>query len=43
PNRLVTEVCTMCGYRSYKHFVKMFRFVAGMTPTDYRKQLGILY
>lgn len=43
PNRLVTDVCTMCGYKSYKHFVKMFRLVAGTTPTDYRKQLGFVY
>ncbi|WP_336787814.1 response regulator transcription factor [Paenibacillus sp. MMO-177] len=43
PNRLVTDVCTMCGYKSYKHFVKMFRLVAGTTPTDYRRQLGIMH
>ncbi|ACT04806.1 response regulator transcription factor [Paenibacillus sp. JDR-2] len=42
-NRLVTDVCTMCGYKSYKHFVKMFRLVAGTTPTDYRRQLGIMH
>ncbi|WP_336776198.1 response regulator transcription factor [Paenibacillus sp. MMO-58] len=43
PNRLVTDVCAMCGYKSYKHFVKMFRLVAGTTPTDYRRQLGIMH
>ncbi|WP_116394589.1 response regulator [Paenibacillus sp. ATY16] len=43
PNRLVTDVCAMCGYKSYKHFVKMFRLVAGATPTDYRRQLGIMH
>ncbi|CAI6066610.1 helix-turn-helix domain-containing protein [Cohnella sp. JJ-181] len=40
PKLLVTEVCAMCGYKSYKHFVKTFRSVAGMSPTEYRKQMG---
>lgn len=37
---LVTDVCTMCGYKSYKHFVKTFRSITNMTPTDYRKKWG---
>lgn len=37
----VADVCTMCGYKSYKHFVKTFRSVTRMTPTEYRKQLGL--
>lgn len=41
PNYLVTDVCGMCGYKSYKHFVKTFRVVTGMTPTDYRKGIGL--
>jgi len=41
PNYLVTDVCGMCGYKSYKHFVKTFRIVTGMTPTDYRKGIGL--
>ncbi|NOU96134.1 response regulator [Paenibacillus sp. LMG 31456] len=41
PHYLVTDVCHMCGYKSYKHFVKTFRSVAGMTPTEYRKKLGL--
>ncbi|WP_169082301.1 response regulator [Paenibacillus sp. PL91] len=40
PEYLVTDVCTMCGYKSYKHFVKTFRSITNMTPTDYRKQSG---
>ncbi|MFX3635677.1 MAG: response regulator [Candidatus Pristimantibacillus sp.] len=40
PEYLVTDVCTMCGYKSYKHFVKTFRSMTGMTPTDYRKKSG---
>ncbi|RUS46691.1 response regulator [Cohnella sp. AR92] len=41
PKYLVTDVCVMCGYKSYKHFVKTFRTVTGKTPTEYRKQLGL--
>ncbi|MDQ8735167.1 response regulator [Paenibacillus sp. LHD-38] len=40
PEYLVTDVCSMCGYKSYKHFVKTFGSITGMTPTDYRKQSG---
>lgn len=40
PEYLVTDVCAMCGYKSYKHFVKTFRSLTNMTPTDYRKKWG---
>ncbi|RTE09354.1 response regulator [Paenibacillus whitsoniae] len=40
PDYLVTDVCTMCGYKSYKHFVKTFRAITGKTPTDFRKKWG---
>ncbi|WP_422658751.1 response regulator transcription factor [Paenibacillus sp. EC2-1] len=39
---LMTDVCHMCGYTSYKHFVKMFRKFTNMTPTDYRKKMGMI-
>lgn len=35
----VSEVSTMCGYKSYKHFIKVFKNVTEMTPTEYRKGL----
>lgn len=41
PHVLITDICSMCGYKSYKHFVKTFRSFTHMTPTDYRKQLGL--
>lgn|SRR5690606_14489477 len=41
PSNLVVDVCTMCGYRSYKHFVKTFKQITDMTPTEYRKRLGL--
>ncbi|MFJ7933382.1 response regulator [Sporosarcina sp. NPDC096371] len=37
----VTDVSVMCGYKSYKHFVKVFKSITQMTPTDYRKQLRL--
>ncbi|MCY9658608.1 response regulator [Paenibacillus chondroitinus] len=40
PDLLVTDICTMCGYKSYKHFVKTFGIIAQMTPTEYRKKWG---
>lgn len=42
PQHSIADICTMCGYRSYKHFVKTFKLVTNMTPTAYRKQLGLL-
>lgn len=39
---LMTDVCHMCGYTSYKHFVKMFRKFTNMTPTEYRKKMGMI-
>lgn len=41
PQHSVTDVSIMCGYKSYKHFVKVFKDVTQMTPTDYRKQLRL--
>ncbi|SEF45173.1 response regulator [Paenibacillus sp. UNC499MF] len=41
PEYLVTDVCQMCGYKSYKHFVKTFKKITGLTPTDYRKKIGL--
>ncbi|MCR8660205.1 helix-turn-helix transcriptional regulator [Paenibacillus endoradicis] len=42
PQHSVADICMMCGYRSYKHFVKTFKLVTNMTPTVYRKQLGLI-
>ncbi|MEK5148413.1 response regulator [Psychrobacillus sp. FSL K6-4615] len=37
----INDVSLMCGYKSYKHFVKLFKSISQMTPTEYRKQLRI--
>ncbi|URN95050.1 MAG: response regulator [Candidatus Pristimantibacillus lignocellulolyticus] len=42
PQHSVVDICNMSGYRSYKHFVKTFKLVTNMTPTVYRKQLGLM-
>ena len=39
PNYSVAEVSEKCGYKSYKHFVKVFKRITNLTPTEYRKQL----
>lgn len=41
PSLLIGDVSLMCGYKSYKHFVKTFRNITHMTPTDYRKRIGM--
>lgn len=41
PSLLISDVSNMCGYKSYKHFVKTFRNITHMTPTDYRKRIGM--
>lgn len=41
PKLSVADVCTMCGYKSYKHFVQTFKRVTNMSPTDYRNQLRL--
>jgi len=37
----IADVASLCGYKSYKHFVKVFKSVTQMTPTEYRKQLRV--
>lgn len=37
----VTDVSKISGYNSYKHFVKVFKTLENITPTEYRKQLRI--
>ena len=37
----IADVASLCGYKSYKHFVKVFKSVTQMTPTEYRKQLRL--
>lgn len=35
------EVALQVGYEDYPHFAKLFKKHSGVTPTDYRKRLGI--
>lgn len=41
PKIMVAEVCAMCGYKSYKHFVQTFKRFTNMSPTDFRNQLRL--
>lgn len=38
PTYKVYEVGQMVGYKSIKHFYKVFKNHTGVTPTDYRAQ-----
>jgi two-component system, response regulator YesN len=35
------EIALRIGYEDYPHFAKLFKKHTGVTPTDYRKRLGI--
>ena len=35
--RTVKEIVEMCGFRDESHFVRDFKKIYGMTPTEYRK------
>lgn len=34
----VREISMMCGYDNYEHFMRQFKQLVGLTPTQYRKQ-----
>ncbi|MFD2924916.1 response regulator transcription factor [Halobacillus naozhouensis] len=37
----VSEIAEEVGYQEYKHFVKVFKKQAGITPTKYRKLMAV--
>lgn len=37
----VSELAIRCGYRSDVHFMRQFKSIVGMTPTQYRKQIRL--
>jgi AraC-like DNA-binding protein len=39
PQRRITEVAYEAGFASLTHFNRMFRRIAGQSPTDFRRQL----
>lgn len=43
PRLKVYEICTMVGYTSLQHFVKLFKQHTGMTPSEFRIQKRIDY
>jgi two-component system response regulator YesN len=36
-NIRVSEVASMVGYGDYRHFGEVFKKIAGLTPSEYRK------
>ena len=37
----MAEVATRCGFDVYPNFVRAFKNVSGITPTEYRKKKGL--
>jgi YesN/AraC family two-component response regulator len=37
---LILEICKKVGYEDEKHFMKMFKAVYGISPTEYRRNTG---
>ncbi|NNE25435.1 MAG: helix-turn-helix transcriptional regulator [Saprospiraceae bacterium] len=38
----ITEVCFRSGFNNFSHFTKVFKEVAGLSPSDYRKKVTAL-
>lgn len=39
----VTEIGTQCGFQGMSYFTRTFKRICGCTPTDYRKQMGVMH
>jgi AraC-like DNA-binding protein len=42
-DRSITDVCHDSGFNNISHFNKQFRKYAGMSPSDFRRQLAVKY
>ena len=38
PQMNFNEVADLCGFNDYSNFVRAFKNVCGITPTEYRRQ-----
>ncbi|MBF1590701.1 MAG: AraC family transcriptional regulator [Prevotella shahii] len=38
PQMSLGEVADKCGFNDYSNFVRAFKTVAGVTPTNYRRE-----
>ncbi len=41
PNYRISEVAYEVGFQSLTHFNRVFKSVAGQSPTEYRQQLSL--
>ncbi len=41
PNLRVIDVAVSCGFQTSQHFARVFRSICSVTPTEYRRTLGI--
>ena len=38
-NKSLTEICYDCGYNNQSHFIRQFKKITGLSPSEYRKQI----
>ena len=36
-NESITDICNMCGYKNFSHFIRSFKNTYGFSPSNYRK------
>jgi AraC family transcriptional regulator len=41
PKLRVIDVAVSCGFQTSQHFARVFRSVCAVTPTEYRRALGV--
>ncbi|OUS76695.1 DNA-binding response regulator [Paenibacillus sp. MY03] len=41
PHYRISDIASEVGYEDYPHFTKTFKKIAGITPSEYRSELGV--
>lgn len=36
-DKSITDICNMCGYKNFSHFIRSFKKTYGISPSSYRK------
>ena len=36
----IREISSLCGYENEEHFMRQFKKIVGVTPTEFRKQMS---
>ena len=43
PGLRMIDIAISCGFRTSQHFARVFRSVSSVSPTEYRRALGVLF